>query len=249
MTPRPALSTRQASRKTADAADQLLDWLKKQGSVPDGTGDGQPEPGQPAVGGMATPGLGRPMPPTPAKCEAFARENTGREFGEVPGQERDVGQNPIRHAERADDAARAPLQPRRNRRFAPRHTDWLHHRLLVAGPAGKLADSQAAARGSGMVPWRLDLDRMEEDLFLMLMAPPPPQRRRLSLAAARALAGQLRIAAEQRHAAAIARVGGSLAETQSVCGCARALDLHALVPVPNDVLCLGSDHPQALAWL
>ena len=240
VTPHPALSTRQASRKTADAADQLLDWLKKQGSFPDGTGVGQPEPGHPAVSDAEVPSPNPPMPPIPAKCEAFARENTGREFGEVPGQERDVSQILIYRAERTDDAARVPLRPRRNRRFAPRHTDWLHHHLLVAGPAGKLADFQAAARGSGIISWQLDWDRMEEDLFLMLMAPPPPQRRRLSLAAARALAGQLRDSAEQRHAAAIARVGGSRA-------C--ALDLHALVPVPPDVLGLGPDHPEALAWL
>ena len=77
-------------------------------------------------------------------------------------------------------------------------------------------------------------------MFLLLAAPPAPQRRRLSLAGARTLAGQLRDAAERRHGAAVARVGHSRA-------C--ALDLHALVPVPDDVLCLGPDHPEALAWL
>ena len=122
----------------------------------------------------------------------------------------------------------------------PAHTDWLHHHLLVAGPAGLLADFQAAARGSGTISWRLDLDRTQEDLFLLMAAPPAPQRRRLSLAGARTLAGQLRNAAERRHGAAVARVGHSRA-------C--AFDLHALVPVPDDVLCLGPDHPEALAWL
>ena len=77
----------------------------------------------------------------------------------------------------------------------------------MAGPFGVLADFQAAAGGAGTVPWRLDLDRMEEDLFLMLAAPPSPQRRRLSLAGARVLSSQLRNAAERRHRAAVARVG------------------------------------------
>ena len=67
-----------------------------------------------------------------------------------------------------------------------------------------------------------------------------PQRRRLSLDGARELARQLREAAELRHAVAVARVGQSRA-------C--AFDLHALVPVPPDILQLGPDHPDALAWL
>lgn len=197
---RPALSARQASRKTADAADQLLDWLEQQGGLPDGSGDGQPDPGHPADGSAGTPSPLSPLPSVPAKG--------------LPRR------------------AAAPLRPQ--------HTDWLHHRLLVTGPAGPLADFQAAACAAGTIPWRLDLDRMEEGLFLLLAAPPPPQRRRLSLPGARALAGQLRDAAEQRHAAAADRVGRSRA-------C--ALDLHALVPVPDNVLRLGPDHPDALAWL
>ncbi len=120
------------------------------------------------------------------------------------------------------------------------HTDWLHHRLEVTGPCEPVAAFQAAAGGAGVVPWQLDLDRMEEDLFLLLAAPPPPQRRRLSLAGARVLAGQLRDAVALRQEAATARVGRSRA-------C--ALDLHALVPVPPEVLRLGPDHPDALAWL
>ena len=234
MTSHPALSTRQASRKTADAADQLLDWLKKQGCRPDGNRNRQAEPGHPAAGGAEAPS---PNPP------AFpVSENATQGAGELLGQEHDVGLGLVRRAERTDGASRAPP-------LRPSHTDWLHHRFLVAGPAGLLADFQAAACGAGTVPWRLDLDRIEEDLFLVLAAPPSPQRRRLSLAGARALASQLRIAAERRHAAAMARVEQSLAETQSVCGWACPFDLHALVPVPPGVLSLGSDHPEALAWL
>jgi len=247
---RPAMSTREASRKTADAADQLLDWLGQQGGLPDGNGDGQADLGHSANGSPKTPSPVSPLPPIPAKCEAFAREDAVRGLGETPEEERDVDQGLTRRAGRAprkslcspkrfafaagfaDDAARAAVPPR------PQHTDWLHHRLLVAGPAGTLADFQAAACGAGAIPWRLDLDSIEEDLFLMLAAPPPPQRRHLSLVGARALAGQLREAAEQRHVAAVARVGRSRA-------C--ALDLHALVPVPDGVLRLGPNHPRAFA--
>lgn len=229
---RPTLSTRQASRRTADAADQLLGWLQQQNGLPNRSGD-----------------AGAPSPVSPPLSVS---EDAGQGLAEAAGPERDVGRSPTRCAGRtpnelpcppkrfavaagvADDAARAAAPLR------PPHTDWLHHRLLVTGPAGTLAEFQAAAGGFGTIPWRLDFDRMEEDLFLMLAAPPPPQRRRLSLVGARALAGQLRDAAERRHGAAVARVGQSRA-------C--ALDLHALVPVPDSVLRLGPDHPDAFAWL
>ncbi len=223
---RPALSTRQAGRRAADAADQVLDWLEQQGGLPDGSGKGQAEPEPPISGGAEAPRPDPPMPPAP--------EDAAQRLGKAPGPEHDADRSLARRTGRADDAAQAAAPLR------PQHTDWLHHRLLVAGPAGTLAAFQAAARGSGTIPWRLDLDRMEEDLSLMLAAPPPPQRRRLSLAGARTLAGQLRIAAERRHAAVAARAGHSRA-------C--ALDLHALVPVPDGVLRQGSDHPDALAWL
>ena len=223
---RPAMSARQAGRKAADAADRLLDWLTQQGGFPDGSSNGWAEPGQPAGGGAEAP---CPDPPMLAAPEAAARG-----FDQALGPRQDVGRSLKRRAERTDDVAQAAAPLR------PRHTDWLHHRLLVAGPAGTLAGFQTAARGAGTIPWQIDLDRMKEDLFLMLAAPPSPQRRRVSLAGARVLAGQLRDAAERRHGAAVARVGRSRA-------C--AFDLHALVPVPTSVLCLGPDHPEALAWL
>ncbi len=119
-------------------------------------------------------------------------------------------------------------------------TDWLHHRLMISGPEQAVAAYALAARGAGIIPWRLDLDRIEEDLFHRLVAPPPPQRRSLSLVGARALARQLRDAVAARHEAAVARVGVS-----HVC----PFDLHTLVPVPPDILRLGPDDPAALAWL
>jgi hypothetical protein len=99
---------------------------------------------------------------------------------------------------------------------------------------------RSAASGAGIIPWHLDLDRMEEDFFLRLVAPPPDHARRLSLEGARLFAAELRDAVARRHALAVARVGQST-------GC--PFDLHALVPVPESVLRLGPDHPDGLAWL
>ncbi len=115
------------------------------------------------------------------------------------------------------------------------HPDWLHHEMDVAGPDGEVAAFASAACGSGTVPWTLDFERMEEDLFHRLLV-----ARELSLAGSRILARQLREAAERRHGLAIARVGRSRA-------C--PLDLHSLVPVPSAVLALGPDNPDSLGWL
>lgn len=119
-------------------------------------------------------------------------------------------------------------------------TDWLYHQLDVAGPVDMVGDFRKAARGAGMIPWHLDLDRVEENAFLLLVAPPAPQTRTLSAAGARILAEELRAAVARRHEAAIARVGRSVA-------C--SFDLHAVLPVPGDILRLGPGHPQALRWL
>ena len=120
------------------------------------------------------------------------------------------------------------------------HADWLHHRLVVAGPDAALAAFRATAAGAGAIPWQLDRDRLEEDFFHGLAAPPAPQQRTLSLAGARILAGQLRDAVARRHDLAVCRVGHSRA-------C--PFDLHALVPVPGEILRRGPDDPLALAGL
>ncbi len=127
-----------------------------------------------------------------------------------------------------------PVRP-----FAPAHTDWLFHHLRIEGPAEALAAFRRAAAGAGIIPWHLDLDRLEEDAFLRLAAP-TGQPRTLSLEGARMLAAELRDAVARRHALAVARVG-----TDRPC----CFDLHALLPVPSDILRLGPDHPQALQWL
>jgi len=115
------------------------------------------------------------------------------------------------------------------------HPDWLYHRLTITGPADRLEKFRVAAAGAGTVPWQLDLDRMQEDLFHVLAG-----AGQLSLEGARVLSGQVGEAVARRQALAVARVGRSLA-------C--PFDLQALVPVPDTILYLGPDHPGALAWL
>jgi hypothetical protein len=139
--------------------------------------------------------------------------------------------------------ARPAMRAEADHRAAPMrlaHTDWLHHRLAIVGAAEQLVAFRRAAAGAGVIPWQLDLDLMEEDVFHLLAAPPFAQPRTLSVAGARVLAGQLRDAVARRHERAVARVGASQA-------C--PFDLHALVPVPDEMLRLGPDHPGALAWL
>jgi hypothetical protein len=120
------------------------------------------------------------------------------------------------------------------------HPDWLHHTLTVTGPEAELAALRQAACGAGVTPWVYDYDRMAEDWFNLMVAPPPPLRRTISVAGARILANQLRDAVWARHEAAVSQVG--------VCTSC-PFDLHALVPVPFEILRLGPDDPRALAWL
>lgn len=117
----------------------------------------------------------------------------------------------------------------------PAHTDWLHHHLDVEGTETALGTFAARAAGAGVIPWHLDLDQIEEDAFHILAGAGA-----LSLYGAQVLAGQLRQAVGRRHGLAVNQVGHSRA-------C--PFDLHALLPVPPDVLVLGPDHPDAVAWL
>lgn len=102
-----------------------------------------------------------------------------------------------------------------------------------------MAGFAAAACGAGVIPWRLDCARIEEDVFNLAVTQPPEQRR-LSVAGCRILARQFRARAEAHHDAAISLVGRSRA-------C--PLDLHLLLPVPGAILELGPSHPAARAWL
>ena len=121
----------------------------------------------------------------------------------------------------------------------PATEGWLYHHLTISGPHATVTLFREAARGSGIVPWRLDAARLEEDIF-NLAASQPKAIRSLTIEGCRILARQFRERAQDRAARAAALVGRSQA-------C--PFDLHTLLPVPAGVLDLGPTHPQALAWL
>lgn len=123
--------------------------------------------------------------------------------------------------------------------LSPAATDWLRHTLSVVGHTDAVARFRDAAAGPGIIPWQLDLDRLEEDWFLP-MAAPADGARAISLAGARILARRLREAVALNQQRALTR-----AATDRRC----PLDLHRLVPVPAAILRLGPDDPQSRAWL
>lgn len=207
---------------TEAAADALLGWLRTQPTADAAIGTDAPKILPPADG-TAPASIEPAAAPPPAEAFLAAPPTPSSEAPDVPAKS-------LRDETGAKLAA--PL--------ARPNPDWLHHRLRVTGPAGAVAALRQKAAGAGTIPWQLDFDRLQEDWFHRLAAPPAPQRRRLSLHGARALAEQLRDAAERRHALAVARVGSSTA-------C--PFDLHALLPVPAAVRALGPDHPDALHWL
>ena len=115
--------------------------------------------------------------------------------------------------------------------LAPLQTDWLRNRLTLSGPAGAVARFRAAARGTGAIPWHLDLDH-EAARLLAPMAGQGPE--------ARALARELRDVIAARHDLVLARWA-----EPGTC----PLDLHRLIPIPDGILALGADAPAARHWL
>jgi hypothetical protein len=116
---------------------------------------------------------------------------------------------------------------------------WLYHHLTVGGPGDMVGDFATAACGPGVIPWRLDFDVIEEDIF-NLAATQPASRRNLTITGCRILARQFRARVEARQARATALLGHS-----RMC----PFDLHTLLPVPATILQLGPTHRDALAWL
>jgi hypothetical protein len=145
------------------------------------------------------------------------------------------------------DPAAAPVKRRGRRPAAGRHSRllgtaapvWLYHHLTIRGPAETVAAFAAAARGAGVIPWRLDGAGIEDDVFIRAVSQ-PASRRHLTIDGCRILARQFRERAEARHAQAVALLGQSRA-------C--PFDLQVLLPVPAVILQLGPSHPAALAWL
>ncbi|HME27883.1 MAG TPA: hypothetical protein VKI44_42285, partial [Acetobacteraceae bacterium] len=105
----------------------------------------------------------------------------------------------------------APVAPkRRGRRPAATHAVsalppvWRYHHLTVSGPAAPLADFSRAARGAGVIPWRLDFAAVEEDIFNLAVTQRAATRN-LSIAGCRILARQFRARAEAHHSLAVGR--------------------------------------------
>jgi hypothetical protein len=217
MTGRSGLTATRAAAKATEAADSLMLWLRTQ------------------INGEQRVSAPTPLAETPGTeigADAIGLDPAPLAALAVPPELIDALDTTTRGpVAKVDLGQREQLAPLRLT-----HTDWLHQRLLITGPTADLSAFQAAAAGAGTVPWQIDYDRLEEDLFHLLVAP----TRSLSMTGARILAGQLRAAAAHRHALAKARVGHSHA-------C--PFDLHALVPVPDAILQLGPDDPEALAWL
>jgi hypothetical protein len=117
--------------------------------------------------------------------------------------------------------------------------DWPYHHLTISGPVELVQKFAAAARGSGVVPWRLDGSEIEDTVFNLAVSQ-PVRDRKLTVEGCRILARQFRDRVEARQAQAAALVGHSLA-------C--PFDLHTLLPVPDAILQLGPSYPTALAWL
>lgn len=117
------------------------------------------------------------------------------------------------------------------------HPDWLWHRLTVTGDPDQLWAFQRAAAGAGVTPWIYDWDAVEEQLIAAMLQQP---RCSVSLPGVKVIARQARTLAQEEHEEACAWVGRSQA-------C--PFDLHALVPVPLEILRLGPDAPAARAWL
>jgi hypothetical protein len=129
-------------------------------------------------------------------------------------------------------------QPRRQPGPGSGAPDWLFHHLTISGLAENVQKFAASARGSGVVPWRIDGSEIEDTVFNLAVS--QPGRRTLSVDGCRILARQFRDRVEARQAQATALVGRSRA-------C--AFDLHTLLPVPEVILQLGPTHPTALSWL
>lgn len=114
--------------------------------------------------------------------------------------------------------------------------DWLQQTITFTGTPEQLTALKEAAAGSGIVPWVYDYDRMQEDWFHWLAGPP----HRMKTSTARILSRQMRDATWEMHESAVGLVGRSKAVP---------FDLHALCPVPWEILRLGPDDPAALRWM
>ncbi len=120
------------------------------------------------------------------------------------------------------------------------HPDWLRHELTISGTADAMAAFTQAASGAGGIPWDYPNIDFEEDDRVLALVRPPDGSRGLDLASARILARELREATLARRTKITVDEGQSRS-------C--PFDLHALLPVPPEILQLGSDHLVSISWL
>ena len=147
--------------------------------------------------------------------------------------------NPPRpRSPRRHRTASRSLPKRRGRRpIAPASTstraapDWLWHHLTISGPTADVAAFAEAARGPGIIPWRVDHARVEEDIFHWAVG----ARGGLSIEGCHILARQFRERIEARDEKAAALIGQNRA-------C--PFDLHVLLPNPAEILQRGQTDPK-----
>jgi hypothetical protein len=84
--------------------------------------------------------------------------------------------------------------------------DWLYHHLTVSGPAECVEVFAAAARGAGVVPWRLDGADIEDTVFNLAVAQ-PARGQKLTIEGCRILARQFRDRVEAHQVRAVAQAG------------------------------------------
>ena len=169
-----------ATQAAAETADALLAWLRSQRSaaaaVPAATGRTSDQAGLPENGAAAaeaklvdgTPEASAPETPEPTDRQGLADDPQG-----LPAM------SPLCAGNAGPGAApplAGPALPTAEPCSVPPlrlpHTDWLYHRLTVSGPPGELERFRHAAAGTGIIPWHLDLDVLEEDWFLRLVSLP-----------------------------------------------------------------------------
>jgi hypothetical protein len=153
MSRRPGVTaTQAAATKTEAAADALLAWLQTQPTRTASHREATDPATEPLAGRPATDLHADVVEPDPLVAAATQPEEP--DLAGVATAAR-PSPNPI---------GREPGSALRLN-----HTDWLHHGLLITGPAADLVRLRAAACGAGTIPWHLDFDRMEEDLFHLLV--------------------------------------------------------------------------------
>ncbi|MBB3884940.1 hypothetical protein [Acetobacter oeni] len=109
--------------------------------------------------------------------------------------------------------------------------DWLYHLLTVEGPPERLAQFRTRAAGPGRIPWAAEA--LSADDLLRPLLPP----------GAGSEAGRLTGLAE-----AVARAAERLRVRDGGVDSV-PFDLNALCPVPVELLTLGPQSPDVVAWL